>query len=52
MGARYTKTIPDYVYFINEGEWIAGPFVKPQAGRDNRKFKLEEVPMPEPKKKK
>lgn len=51
MGARYTKGIPEFVYLVEQGEWTAGPFVKPQAGRTNRKFKLVEVPMDEPKKK-
>ena len=45
MASRYTKTIPEYVYFVNEGEWKAGPFVRPQANRVNRKFKLVEEPI-------
>lgn len=51
MAARYTKSIPEYVYFWGTGEWIQGPFVRPQLHRENRKFKLVEVPMDEPKKK-
>lgn len=51
MGSRFTKQVPEHVYFWGEGEWINGPYVKPQKGRTNRKFKLTEVPMDEPKKK-
>jgi hypothetical protein len=45
MASRYTKGIPDYVYFVgdNDSEWVQGPFVKPRPGC--RKFKLTEVPM-------
>jgi hypothetical protein len=48
MAARYTKGVPDYVYFVgdNDSEWIQGPFVKPRPGC--RKFKLTEVPMDTP----
>lgn len=49
---KYCKGIPEYVYLVEEGAWTAGPFVKPQPDRTNRKFKLVEVPMDEPKKKK
>ena len=52
MSSRFTKQLPEYVYFWGEGEWINGPYVKPQRGRTNRKFKLTEVPMDEPKSKK
>lgn len=51
-GGRMTKKLPEYVYFVGEGEWISGPYVNPQRGRKNRKFKLTEVQMDEPKKKK
>ena len=43
MGSRYTKNIPEYVYFVGSGEWIQGPYVKPQKGRENIKFKITEV---------
>ena len=43
MGSRFTKKIPEYVYFWGEGEWVQGPYVKPQSGRTNKKFKLSEV---------
>ena len=43
MASRYTKKIPEFVYFWGTGEWIQGPYVHPQPGRDNRKFKLTEV---------
>lgn len=43
MSSRYTKSIPEYVYFVGEGEWIQGPYVKPQKGRVNRKFKITEI---------
>ena len=49
MASRYTKEIPQYVYFWGEGEWIQGPYVKPQRGRTNKKFLLTEVPMDEQK---
>ena len=49
---KYCKGIPEHVYLVEEGAWTAGPFVKPQSGRINRKFKLVEVPMDEPKSKK
>ena len=52
MSGRSTKTLPEFVYFWGTGEYIQGPYVHPQRGRVNRKFKLTEVPMPEPKKKK
>lgn len=52
MGSRYTKRIPEFVYLVEQGEWTAGPFVKPQKGTTNRKFKLVEVPMDKPKEKK
>ena len=43
MAARYTKGIPEYVYFVGEGEWVQGPFVNPRP--NCRKFKLVEIPM-------
>lgn len=43
MSSRYTKKIPEFVYFVGEGEWIQGPFVNPKRGRPNRKFKLTEI---------
>lgn len=49
MASRYTKKIPQYVYFVGEGEWIQGPFVRPKQGFANRKFLVTEVPMDEPK---
>jgi hypothetical protein len=52
MSSRYTKKIPEYVYFVGEGEWIQGPFVNPKPGRVNRKFLVTEVPMDLPKVKK
>lgn len=53
MSGRYTKSIPEFVYFVGEGEWLQGPYVAPKKGNCvNRKFKLTEVPMDEPKKKK
>ena len=47
MASRYTKSIPEYIYFVGESGWIQGPYVKPQKGYKNRKFKIEEVPMEE-----
>lgn len=44
---KYTKSIPEFVYLVAEGGWFAGPFVHPQKGRTNRKFKLVEVEIPE-----
>lgn len=53
MGSRYTKGIPEFVYLIVQHDgWTAGPFVKPQKGKENRKFQLIEVPMDKPKEKK
>jgi len=52
MGSsRYTKKIPEYVYFVGTSGWIEGPFVNPKKGYTNRKFLLTEVPMDEPKNK-
>jgi len=42
---RTTKAIPEFVYFWQAGAYVAGPFVRPQSGRQNRKFLLTEVPM-------
>jgi hypothetical protein len=52
MSSRYTKSIPEFVYFVGEREWMQGPFVHPKRGHVNRKFALTEVPMDLPKKKK
>jgi len=53
MGARFTKQIPEFIYFVGEdGNWISGPYVRPQAGRNNRKFKIIEVTEKDSKKKK
>ena len=52
MSSRYTKKIPEFIYFIGEGEWIQGPYINPKRGYENRKFKITEVPMDEPKNKK
>ena len=43
MASRYTKSIPEFIYFVGDGEWIQGPYVKPQKGYDNRKFKIQEI---------
>ena len=43
MASRYTKGIPEYVYFVGDGEWVQGPFVNPRP--NCRKFKLVEVPL-------
>lgn len=51
-GGRMTKKLPEYVYFVGEGEWISGPYVNPQRGSKNRKFKIIEVKIDEPKKNK
>lgn len=49
-GGRYTKKTPEFVYFIGEdGGWIQGPYMNPKSGHKNRKFKLTEIPMDEPK---
>lgn len=50
-GGRMTKQIPEFVYFIGEGEWVSGPYVNPKRGCKNRKFKITEVQMDEPKNK-
>ena len=44
-GGRYTKNIPEFIYFIGEdGDWIQGPYVnKPSYKGNSRKFKLIEV---------
>jgi hypothetical protein len=49
---KYVKKIPEFVYLIKEGDWFAGPFVHPQKGRQNRKFKLVEITEEEPEEKK
>jgi hypothetical protein len=35
-GSRYTKSIPEFVYFIDGGDgWFAGPYVKnPMKGKN------------------
>jgi hypothetical protein len=43
MSSRYTKKIPEFIYFVGKGEWIQGPFVHPKRGQQNRKFKLTEI---------
>ena len=51
-GGRYTKGVPEYVYFVGEDGWVQGPYVNPKKGYKNRKFKITEVQMDEPKDKK
>lgn len=45
MSSRYTKSIPEFIYFVGEGEWIKGPYVTKQSNKNRtvRKFKLVEV---------
>ena len=43
MASRFTKGIPEFVYFVGDGEWVQGPFVNPRP--NCRKFKLVEVPL-------
>lgn len=45
MGSRSTTKIPEFIYFVGTGinGWIDGPYVRPQRGRKNRKFRIEEV---------
>lgn len=44
MASRYTKKVPEFVYFVGQSEWIMGPYVnKPRHRNDVRKFRLEEV---------
>lgn len=40
MASRFTKKKPEFVYFWGSGEWIQGPYMNPQKGRDNIKYKL------------
>lgn len=44
-GGRFSKKFPEFVYFVGEDgqEWISGPYIRPQSGRVNRKFRLVEV---------
>lgn len=44
-GGRYAKKRPEFIYFIGDDnqEWLSGPYVKPQSGRINRKFRLVEI---------
>lgn len=52
-GGRFAKGVPEFVYFIGRGDdWVQGPYVNAKSGYTNRKFKLVEVPMDEPKSKK
>ncbi len=53
MGSRYTKSIPEHVWFIGSGEWLQGPYVKKPSGHQGnvRKFALTEVQEEEPVKK-
>lgn len=51
-GGRYTKSIPEHVYFIGEGEWVQGPYVnRPRHQGNVRKFALTEVENEVPEKK-
>jgi hypothetical protein len=50
-GGRMTKQIPEFIYFIGDGEWISGPYVNPKKGYKNRKFKITEVEIDEQKQK-
>jgi hypothetical protein len=44
MSGRATKKIPEFIYFVGDGNyWIQGPYVNPKKGYINRKFKLVEV---------
>lgn len=43
IGKRFTKQIPEFIYFIGEGEWVMGPYVRPQRNKPNRKFKITQV---------
>lgn len=50
MSSRYTKSIPEFIYFGEEyNGWIAGPLIHPKKGAKNRKFKLVEVKIKESK---
>lgn len=51
-GGRYAKQLPTHIYFVGEGEWIQGPYVRPKKGYKNIKFLITEIPMDEPKPKK
>jgi len=52
-GGRYAKGLPEFIYFVcngnTEDDWVQGPYVRPQKYSTNRKFKLVEVPMDKPK---
>jgi len=43
-GGRWTKKIPEYVWFIDhDDDWVQGPYVnKPRYATNLRKFKLVE----------
>ena len=46
MGGRFTKKIPEFIYFVGEdGNWIQGPYVnRPKNNNAQiRKFKLIEI---------
>lgn len=43
MIGKNTKKIPEYVYFVDADDGIIrGPFIHPQKGFRNRKFKIKE----------
>ena len=46
---KFSKGVPEYIYFIGGYEWLYGPYLKPKEGRVNRKFKLIEVEIDEQK---
>jgi hypothetical protein len=48
-GGRFTKKIPEFVYFVGDDGWIQGPYVAPKKGYKNRKFKLTEIKIEEEK---
>jgi hypothetical protein len=46
MAARYTKSIPNKIYFYRAGgDWFAGPFVKPPRGYESQMItcKVEQI---------
>ena len=43
MSHRFTKKLPEFIYFVEHASNFAGPYVHPQKGHTNRKFKLTEV---------
>ena len=40
MGSRFTTKKPEYVYYWGTGKYLNGPYVNPQKGRDNVKYRL------------